>query len=80
MVPLWNYTTQFHTFAAAAAAEAAAAQADHAAALLRAAGSANLTPPPNSTPSPPVRVDSVSSHSTTSSHKSLDILTEHSFQ
>lgn len=77
---LQNIPPQFHTFAAAAAAAAAAAQADHAAALLRAAGSANLTPPPNSTPSPPVRVDSVSSHSTTSSHKSLDILTEHSFQ
>ncbi|KAJ6221442.1 hypothetical protein RDWZM_007254 [Blomia tropicalis] len=53
-----NIPPQFHTFAAAAAAAAAAAQADHAAALLRAAGSANLTPPPNSTPSPPVRVDS----------------------
>ena len=67
---------QFQTIAAAAAAAAAAAQADHAAALLRAAGSANLTPPPNSTPSPPVRVDSASSHT---SSKSLDILSERSF-
>lgn len=50
-----------HQFAAAARAAAVAAQADHAAALLRAAGSANLTPPPNCTPSPPVRVDSASS-------------------
>ena len=66
---------QFQTFAAAAA--AAAAQADHAAALLRAAGSANLTPPPNSTPSPPVRVDSVSSHI---SSKSLDIMSEKNFK
>lgn len=74
---LQNIPQQFHTFAAAAAAAAAAAQADHAAALLRAAGSANLTPPPNSTPSPPVRVDSVSSHT---SSKSLDILTDQSFQ
>lgn len=72
-----NIPQQFQTFAAAAAAAAAAAQADHAAALLRAAGSANLTPPPNSTPSPPVRVDSVSSHT---SSKSLDILTDQSFQ
>ena len=74
---LQNIPQQFQTFAAAAAAAAAAAQADHAAALLRAAGSANLTPPPNSTPSPPVRVDSVSSHT---SSKSLDILTDQSFQ
>ena len=67
---------QFQTFAAAAA--AAAAQMDHASALLRAAGSANLTPPPNSTPSPPVRVDSIDSVSSNNSSKSLDILNEQS--
>lgn len=63
----------FPSFAAAAAASLAAQ--DHAAALLSAAGSANLTPPPNCSPSPPVRVDSVSSDV---SGKSLDVVSDDS--
>jgi forkhead box protein B len=71
-----NFLPALHHFPnfAAVAAAAAAAQ-DHASFLLSAAGSANLTPPPNSSPSPPVRVDSVSSDV---SAKSLDVVSDES--
>ncbi|XP_054159668.1 forkhead box protein B1-like [Oppia nitens] len=67
----------FHQFPNFAAAAAALEAHDQTAALLSAAGSANLTPPPTSTPSPPVRVDSVSSDV---SAKSLDVVSEDSFK
>lgn len=71
-----NFLPALHHFPSfAAAAAAAVAAQDHAAALLSAAGSANLTPPPNCSPSPPVRVDSVSSDV---SAKSLDVVSDES--
>lgn len=69
-----NFLPHFHQLPNMTAATAALEAQDHADALLSAAGSANLTPPPNCSPSP-VRVDSVSSDV---SAKSLDVVSDES--
>ncbi|CAG2163255.1 unnamed protein product [Oppiella nova] len=70
-----HFLPALHHFPNFAAAAAALEAHDHTAALLSAVGSANLTPPPNCSPSPPVRVDSVSSDV---SAKSLDVVSDES--
>ena len=72
-----SFLPALHQLPNIAAAAVALEAHDHAQALLSAAGSANLTPPPNCSPSPPVRVDSVSSDV---SAKSLDVVSDDSMK